>query len=134
MTATTKIDSAGELLAKLRSDPPREGMPDACYDHAVSIIQVKNVPPSMHSELRRRADQEGLTIRDYVLKLIERDQRLPSKADWLDRVAALEPVSVSQSAAEMIREARDERGDELMARADRGRSPKRKGSVGTRGR
>jgi hypothetical protein len=82
----------------------------------MSIIQVKNVPPAMHSELRRRAVQEGLTIRDYVLKLIERDQRLPSKTDWLDRVAELEPVNVSHSAAETVREAREERDRELTAR------------------
>jgi hypothetical protein len=84
----------------------------------MSIIQVKNVPPAMYDELRHRAAQEGLTIRDYVLRLIERDQRLPSKKDWLDRVSLLEPVAVSQSAAEMVREARDERDRELMARAD----------------
>jgi hypothetical protein len=100
----------------------------------MSIIQVKNVPPAMHSELRRRAQQEGTTIRDYVMKLIERDQRLPSKQDWLDRVSELEPVSVSQSAAEVIREAREERDRELVARVDRGASAKRKGSVGVRGR
>jgi hypothetical protein len=100
----------------------------------MSIIQVKNVPPAMHGELRRRAGQEGLTIRDYVLKLIERDQRLPSRADWLDRVAALEPVTVSQSAAEMIRQAREERDEELMARVGRGSSTKHKGGGGSRGR
>jgi hypothetical protein len=99
----------------------------------MSIIQVKNVPPAMHGELRRRAGQEGLTIRDYVLKLIERDQRLPSKADWLDRVAALEPVTVSQSAAEVIREAREERDEELMTRIGRS-SSKHKGGSGSRGR
>jgi hypothetical protein len=88
----------------------------ACYDHAVSIIQVKNVPAAMHVELRRRAGQEGLTIRDYVLKLIEEDQRLPSKTDWLDRVAQLEPVTVSRSAAETIRAAREERDRELESR------------------
>jgi hypothetical protein len=74
----------------------------------VCTIQVKNVPPPVHRELRRRAEQEGLTIRDYVLKLIERDLRRPSKTDWLDRVAKLEPVVVSQSAAELIREARED--------------------------
>jgi hypothetical protein len=86
----------------------------------VSIIQVKNVPPEVHAELRRRADQEGLTIRDYVLKLIEKDQRLPSKQDWLDRVAELEPIKVSRSAAEMVREGREERDREQGAR-ERGR-------------
>jgi hypothetical protein len=86
----------------------------------VSIIQVKNVPPAVHAELRRRADQEGLTIRDYVLKLIEKDQRLPSKQDWLDRVAELEPIKVSRSAAEMVREGREQRDREQGAR-ERGR-------------
>ena len=89
----------------------------------MSIIQVKNVPPAMYEELRDRAAQEGLTIRDYVLRLIERDQRLPSKKDWLDRVALLEPVAVSQSAAEMVREARDDTA-----------SPQAEGSVGARRR
>lgn len=100
----------------------------------MSIIQVKNVPPAMHGELRRRADQEGLTIRDYVLRLIARDQRLPSKADWLDRIAGLEPVAVSQSAADAIREAREERDEELIARIGRGGSSRRKGGVGARSR
>lgn len=86
----------------------------------MSIIQVKNVPPEMHVELRRRADQEGMTIRDYVMKLIERDQRLPSKRDWLERVSALEPVAVSRSAAEMVREAREERDRELTERIEHG--------------
>ena len=84
----------------------------------MSIVQVKGVPPMMYEELRRRAAEEGSTIRDYVLKLIARDQRLPSKKAWLDRVALLEPVGVSRSAAEMVREARDERDRELVARTD----------------
>jgi hypothetical protein len=84
----------------------------------VSIIQVKNVPPAMHGELRRRADEEGMTIRDYVLKLIERDQRLPSKRDWFARVSALEPVAVSQSAAEVVREGREERDRQLTERIE----------------
>jgi antitoxin FitA len=101
-------------------------MRSASYDHAVSIIQVKNVPPAMHTELRRRADQEGLTIRDYVLKLIERDQRLPSRRDWLERVAELEPVAVSRSAAEMVREGREERDRELARRTEGGGGPRRR--------
>jgi len=88
----------------------------------------------MYDELRRRAAQEGSTIRDYVLKLIERDQRLPSKKDWLDRVARLEPVAVSRSAAEMVREAREERDRELQARTDRAASPRSEGCGGAGGR
>lgn len=100
----------------------------------MGIIQVKNVPPAMYEELRHRAAQEGSTIRDYMLKLIERDQRLPSKKDWLDRVARLEPVAVSRSAAQMVREARDERDRELTARSDDTASSRAEGSVGARSR
>lgn len=100
----------------------------------MSTIQVKNVPPAVHSELRRRAQQNGTTIRDYVMKLIERDQRLPSRRDWLDRVADLEPVAVSQSAAEVIREAREERDRELSARVGSRAAAKRKGGGGARSR
>lgn len=49
---------------------------------------------------------------------MEGDQRLPWKQDRLDRVAALEPVAVSQSAADIVREARDECDRELIARTD----------------
>jgi hypothetical protein len=87
----------------------------------VSIIQLKNVPERMHAEVRRRAEQEGLTMRDYVLRLIEKDQRLPSKRDWLDRIAELEPVDVSQSAAEIVREGREERERELDRLGSRSR-------------
>lgn len=87
---------------------------------------MKNVPQAMHTELRRRADQEGMTIRDYVLKLIERDQRLPSKRDWLERVATLQPVSVSRSAAEVVRDAREERDAELTERVESGRGARRR--------
>ncbi len=88
----------------------------AAYHHSVGMIQVKNVPPAVHSEVRRRADQEGLTIRDYVLNLIARDQRIPSKRDWLERVGQLEPVAVSESAADMVRAGREERDRELTSR------------------
>ncbi|HEX7291881.1 MAG TPA: hypothetical protein VF250_12215 [Conexibacter sp.] len=100
----------------------------------MSIIQVKNVPPAMHHELRRRAQQEGTTIRDYVMKLIERDQRRPSRQDWLERVSELKPVAVSQSAAEVVRAAREERDQRLEARAGRPAAAKRKASGGPRGR
>lgn len=88
----------------------------ACYGAAVSNIQIKNVPEPLHAELRRRAEEKGLTIRDYVLRLIEKDQVLPTKRQWLDMVAELEPVEAEESAAESVRRAREERERELEAR------------------
>jgi plasmid stability protein len=56
----------------------------------MASLQIKNVPDEMHIELRRRAGQRGITVRDYMLDLLRSDQRLPSKQDWLAGVAKLE--------------------------------------------
>lgn len=85
-------------------------------------IQLKNVPEEVHAELRRRAAQRGVSMRDYVLALIRRDQRLPAPDEWRSRVADLEPVEVSIDPVEVIRAARGARDDELASRTG---SPRR---------
>jgi hypothetical protein len=69
----------------------------------VGNLQVKDVPEELHMELRRRAGQVGMTVRDYVLDLIRRDQALPSRQDWLDSLRGLKPVPLDRPAADIIR-------------------------------
>lgn len=76
-------------------------------------VQVRNVPPDVHEKLRNRARNEGMTMSDYVLKLIERDLELPTMREWLALVSEQEPVEID--AAEAVREARAEREAELDA-------------------
>lgn len=61
----------------------------ACYDRVVSNLQVKNLEPEIHEQLRQRVVEEGVTISDYVLQLIRRDLRRPSRRAWLDTVTHL---------------------------------------------
>lgn len=82
---------------------------------ALRIIQVKNVPAPLHRELRRRAERSGKTIRDYVIELIERDQRRPTFDEWLDEVAQDEPATLAEPATEAVRASREEREQELAA-------------------
>lgn len=89
-------------------------MPAACYHHAVGNIQVKDVPEDVHDELRRRATARHMTIRDYVLELLRRDQATPSLEAWLATVAQRDPVEVD--AADLIRTARDQRGRDITDR------------------
>lgn len=91
----------------------------ACYSVPMSNIQIKNVSPEVHAELRRRAGEAGLTIRDYVLWLIEKDQRIPTKQDWLDQLAEVEPVDTGESAVEMVQRAREEADRELDEKLER---------------
>ena len=80
-------------------------------------LQVKNVPEDMHGELRRRAKLRHMTVRDYVLDLIARDQRRTAMQEWLAKVAELAPVrSGGTPAAEIIRQEREARDAELMRR------------------
>jgi hypothetical protein len=55
---------------------------------AVSAIQVKNVPPELHDELRRRAAAEGKTVGEVILESLRRDLRRQSLRTWLDGVHA----------------------------------------------
>ncbi len=55
----------------------------------MSNVQVKNVESDIHDQLRERAAAVGLTISEYVLDLIRRDLRLPSRRQWLSEVASL---------------------------------------------
>ncbi len=55
----------------------------------MSNVQVKNLEESLHEELRARAAAQGATISDYVLGLIRRDLRTPSRRAWLSSTAAL---------------------------------------------
>ena len=55
----------------------------------MSNLQVKNLEPEVHEQLRQRVADEGVTISEYVLDLIRRDLRRPSRREWLDTVTHL---------------------------------------------
>lgn len=55
----------------------------------MSNVQVKNLEEALHEELRARAAAQGATISEYVLELIRRDLRTPSRRAWLSSAAAL---------------------------------------------
>lgn len=76
-------------------------------------VQVKDVPEDVHAELRRRARAEGRTVRDYLLDLIIRDQQRPTRDEWLERLHQLRPVDSARSGADLVREARGEREQQL---------------------
>ena len=65
----------------------------------MGAIQVKDVPEELHEALRRRAIQEGMTMADYVLDLIRRDLGLPSRREWLERLATSEPVDLAPASS-----------------------------------
>lgn len=92
----------------------------------MGTIQVKNVPAELHGELRRRAARAGMTVRDYLLALIERDQLRPTLDEWLEEVTTADPVPLTASSADLIRRGRDERELELPRQVGSGRAGHRR--------
>jgi hypothetical protein len=57
-----------------------------------------------------------MTLADYMLDLIRRDLRLPSRREWLERLATRESVDVSrEEILEALDAARAERDDQIAA-------------------
>lgn len=71
-------------------------------------VQVKNVDPEVHEQLRQRAADAGVTLGEYVLELIRKDLRRPSRADWLARVRERKPFGTTH--------------DDVIASIDEGRA------------
>jgi hypothetical protein len=70
-------------------------------------LQIRDVPDKLHRTLRRRAAKRGLSLRQYTLEVLRDHCRQPTVDEWLDELGKLGPVSLSTSAAEAVREARE---------------------------
>ncbi|HEX5280580.1 MAG TPA: hypothetical protein VFW28_10930 [Micropepsaceae bacterium] len=71
------------------------------------MIQIRNVPESLHRKLKARAAQAGMSLSDYLRVEIERIAALPSMEEMLQRLRQLPPVHPRPTAAEIIRSERD---------------------------
>lgn len=52
-------------------------------------LQVRNVPDAVHEALRRRANESGVSLSEYVLREILANATKPSNADIFARLAPL---------------------------------------------
>lgn len=73
------------------------------------MIQIRDVPDHLHGTLKARAAKSGMSLSDFLKKELERIAHRPSMQEWLDRTQQERPVSSAKSAAQVIREMRDER-------------------------
>lgn len=78
---------------------------------------MKNVPDALHARLRERARREGMPMRDYALRVLERDLAKPTLTEWLDRVAARQAEEGDLSSEDVvaaIRAGREERTRQIL--------------------
>ena len=86
-------------------------------------VQVRNVPERVHKVLRRRASEAGQSLQEYLLQLLEESTRQMTVKEVMDRVrrriAEDRAAGVRQptiDSAELIRQIREEREEELWQR------------------
>jgi antitoxin FitA len=78
--------------------------------HAMStsrMIQIRNVPDTLHRKLKVRAADAGQTLSDYLLAELERLAARPTRDDMLARIHGRKRVTLKTPAAVVIREERD---------------------------
>jgi plasmid stability protein len=73
------------------------------------MIQIRNVPDSLHRRLKARAALAGMSLSDYLLKEIRTSAEQPTVDELRSRLAQRSQVTPSISPAELVRAERDRR-------------------------
>jgi antitoxin FitA len=71
------------------------------------MIQIRNVPDSVHRKIKARAAQAGKTLSDYLLAEVERLASLPTREEMLARLHSRARVKLRTPAADIIRSDRE---------------------------
>ena len=72
------------------------------------MIQVRDVPEHLHGTLKSRAAREGMSLSDFIKRELERVAKRPTAQEWLERTQQAKPIPTKRTAAQVIRELRDE--------------------------
>ena len=78
-------------------------------------LQLKDIPAGTHEALRARAKHDGISMREYVLRLIEAD--VGKKDTWeetLEKLRTGPKPSGSPDVVEIIRQGREEREQQIL--------------------
>lgn len=70
------------------------------------MIQVRNVPDSLHRSLKARAAMAGMSLSDYLLGELREIAERPTLAEFRERLHRRKPVSAALDIAGLVREER----------------------------
>jgi antitoxin FitA len=77
-------------------------------------FQIRGVPEDLVEKLRSRAEKQGKTMSQYAIDLLAQDLSRPSLDEVLERIRRHRiPLRPGISAAQAVREAREERAEHL---------------------
>jgi len=73
------------------------------------MIQIRNVPDTLHRKLKARAALAGMSLSDYLLAEIRRVAERPTLDEMMERLARRAPVRPPVAPANAVRAERDSR-------------------------
>jgi len=73
------------------------------------MIQLRNVPDTLHRSLKARAALAGMSLSDYLLAEIKEIAARPTLAELRDRLHKRKPISAQIDTALLVREEREAR-------------------------
>ena len=77
--------------------------------HMPKMIQIRNVPDTIHRRIKARAALAGMSLSDYLLREIRESHEKPTPAELRKRLASQSRVKLKSSVVEILREERDAR-------------------------
>jgi plasmid stability protein len=80
--------------------------------HAICMsvmVQIRNVPDTLHRRLKARAAMAGMSLSEYLLGELRRSAETPTREELLERLRSRAPVALDESAADAVRAERDSR-------------------------
>ncbi|MFQ5702891.1 MAG: hypothetical protein ACE5HT_02605 [Gemmatimonadales bacterium] len=73
------------------------------------MIQIRNVPDSVHRVLKARAAMSGYSLSEYLLREITQSAQAPTDDQLWARIKKRRSVELDLPLARMVREERDSR-------------------------
>lgn len=71
------------------------------------MIQLRNVPNTLHRTLKARAAKAGMSLSNYLLAEISEVAERPTLAELQQRMQHCRPVNLTEPAAAAVRAERD---------------------------
>ena len=75
----------------------------------VKMIQIRNVPSSLHATLKSRAALAGMSLSEYLLRELRHIADRPTTEEMLARLASRGRTDPTEDPAEAVRAERDAR-------------------------
>lgn len=73
------------------------------------MIQIRNVPETLHRILKSRAAEAGMSLSDYLLAELRRVAERPTPAQLWERIRSRPAVEPSVPVTDVVREEREAR-------------------------